>query len=164
MAPAKFHPALMGGLVMGVLSGLPFVNVANCCCLWVIGGGLLAAYIMQQNHPEPVTVGDGAAVGLLAGVIGAVVWQLISITVGLLMGSVGSELIQHAMEGARDVPPEVGQLLEGLRSGTPTAAWLSLVFTFTLAISAVFSTLGGVLGAALFRMKPSSAAPPGTTA
>jgi len=46
-------PALLGGLFIGVLSALPVVQICNCCCLWIIGGGLLAAYLQQQNQPVP---------------------------------------------------------------------------------------------------------------
>src|SRR5688572_10869436 len=36
----KFKPALIGGLVTGILSVIPFVSAANlCCCLWAIVGG-----------------------------------------------------------------------------------------------------------------------------
>ena len=67
-APPRLQPALLGGLFIGVLSALPIINIGNCCCLWVLGGGALAAYLMQQNHPYPITVADGALVGLMAGV------------------------------------------------------------------------------------------------
>ena len=59
MAPAKLQPALLGGVTIGVLSALPVINLANCCCAWVLFGGALAAYLMQQNHPEPIMIGDG---------------------------------------------------------------------------------------------------------
>ena len=68
MTPPKLQPALLAGVAIGVLSSLPVVNLANvCCCAWVIFGGGLAAYLMQQNHPAPIEAGDGALVGLLAG-------------------------------------------------------------------------------------------------
>ena len=39
--PDQLQPALVGGLVMGVLSALPLVNLGNlCCCFWVVSGGL----------------------------------------------------------------------------------------------------------------------------
>jgi hypothetical protein len=39
----KLKPAIIGGVVLGLLSVIPFVNFANaCCCLWAIVGGLLA--------------------------------------------------------------------------------------------------------------------------
>ena len=71
MTPAKLQPAFFGGLFIGVLSALPIVNVGNCCCcLWVLCGGALTTYLMQQNHPYPLKVEDGLLGGLLAGVIG----------------------------------------------------------------------------------------------
>ena len=37
--------------VLGVLSALPIVNIGNaCCCLWVIAGGVAAAYLLQNNR------------------------------------------------------------------------------------------------------------------
>ena len=66
-------PALLGGLFIGVLSALPVVQICNCCCLWIIGGGLLAAYLKQQNQPVSLTLMQGAQVGLFAGLIGSVV-------------------------------------------------------------------------------------------
>ncbi len=59
---------------MGVLSALPIISAGNlCCCLWVVSGGAVAAYILQQNQPTPLTPGDGAVIGLLAGIVGAFV-------------------------------------------------------------------------------------------
>jgi len=59
---------------MGVLSALPVISAGNaCCCLWVVSGGVVAAYLFQQNTSRPITPGDGAMVGLLAGFIGALV-------------------------------------------------------------------------------------------
>ena len=51
---AKTQAALLGGVAIGVLSALPVINLANCCCAWILFGGGLAAYLMQQNHPEPI--------------------------------------------------------------------------------------------------------------
>ena len=77
MRASKFQPALLGGLVLGVLSALPIINLGNtCCCLWVIAGGMTAAYLLQNAQVAPITSGDGAAVGFLAGVAGAIVWLL----------------------------------------------------------------------------------------
>ena len=67
----RLQPAFWGGLFIGVLSALPIVNVGNCCCcLWVICGGALAAYLRQQNSPVQIEAAEGALVGLMAGAIG----------------------------------------------------------------------------------------------
>ena len=44
-------PALLGGLFIGVLSALPIVGICNCCCLWIVGGGVLAAYLAAAESP-----------------------------------------------------------------------------------------------------------------
>ena len=83
------QPALIGGLVAGVLSALPLINFLNaCCCLWVVGGGLVAAYLLQERDPNPIQVGDGALVGLMAGVVGAFVNFVLSIPVTLLLAPI----------------------------------------------------------------------------
>ncbi len=72
MPASKLQPALLGGLFIGVLSALPIISVGNClCCMWVIGGGVLAAYLLQQNQAAPISSSDGAMTGLLAGLVGA---------------------------------------------------------------------------------------------
>ena len=51
---------------MGVLSALPIIAAGNlCCCLWVVSGGAIAAYLLQQSQATPIEPGDGALVGLL---------------------------------------------------------------------------------------------------
>ena len=40
MSPALLQPVLFGGLFMGVLSALPIISIGNCCCLWIMGGGM----------------------------------------------------------------------------------------------------------------------------
>ena len=48
---------LLGGLFIGVLSALPCHQLGNCCCLWIVGGGVLAAYLDQQNDQRPTRPG-----------------------------------------------------------------------------------------------------------
>jgi hypothetical protein len=155
MSPPRLQPALLGGLFIGVLSALPVVSIGNlCCCLWVIAGGALAAWVMQQNHPEPVTPADGAAVGFFAGLIGAFVYLAISWPVTLIVGPMMEEWFERAMEGAGDV--RLREMFEQYRGrGTRT---LSLVAGFLeqLVFGMLFATVGGILGAVLFK----KAAPP----
>ncbi len=83
----KVKPALIGGVLLGLLSVIPFVNALNiCCCLWAILGGMLASYLYVKNSPTPATPGDGAFVGALAGIIGAVISLIIGIPISYAMG------------------------------------------------------------------------------
>jgi CDP-diglyceride synthetase len=160
MSPAKTQPALLGGVAIGVLSALPVINVANCCCAWILFGGALAAYLMQQNHPEPIQAGDGAIVGLLAGVVGAFVWLVISIPITAAMAPFQSQMMQRVLRNSADMPPEVRAMIESM-SGGP-ALGIGLVFSFfvMLFLSALFGMLGGIFGALLFKKDAPPPPPP----
>lgn len=150
MTPPKLQPALLGGVAIGVLSALPVINLANCCCAWILFGGGLAAYLMQQNYPGRISVGDGVIVGLLAGLIGAVVWAVASIPLNLALGPFQARMMEQALENASDLPPEFRAFFEGLQGGViGTAAWF-IGFMFMLCLSAVFGMIGGLFGALLF--------------
>jgi hypothetical protein len=152
----RIQPAFIGGLVMGVLSALPIIAAGNlCCCLWVVSGGVVAAYVFQQNHPAPMTPGDGALVGLLAGVIGAVVYLLLSIPITLMVSPMERMVMQRIVESG-SLPPDFRDYMGGYIGG---GIGLTIGFILMLAAGSIFSTLGGLLGTAIFRKPP---LPPGT--
>lgn len=150
---------------MGVLSALPIISAFNlCCCLWVVTGGLVAAYLLQQNQPRPITAGDGALVGLFAGVVGAVVAFIVSIPISILIAPMERAMVERALTMTGTMPPELRQMLEGLSAPRTDIGILGQVvfrvigFFFLLFIGSIFSTLGGLLGAAIFakRVPPST--------
>jgi hypothetical protein len=147
-------------VAIGVLSALPVINFANCCCAWILFGGALAAYLMQQNHPEPITIGDGAIVGLLAGVTGSFVWLVASVPIGLAMAPLQSRMTERAMRDASDMAPELRQFFEQM-SGAPTIGiGLLIGFFLMLVVCTLFGMLGGLFGALMFRKSPSPVVPP----
>jgi hypothetical protein len=157
------QPALIGGLVMGVLSALPFVSAGNlCCCLWVIAGGVVAAYVLQQNQSAPITAGDGAVVGLLAGLIGAVVQLIVSIPITFFVGPIERALAQRIIDMAGNMPPEMRDAFERYGGADRSLMFMivgrTIAMVFWLSIGAVFSTIGGLIGAAIFKKQT----PPGT--
>ena len=144
---------------MGVLSSLPIIAAGNlCCCLWIVSGGLVAAYMLQHNYPAPIAPGDGALVGLLAGVIGAVIQVVLSIPINLLVGPFEREMLQRVIDMAGNMPPELRDALERYGREGQNVALMAVARVFELVfwvfLGAVFSTLGGLLGAAIFRKQP----------
>src|SRR4051812_18762387 len=118
MRASLTQPALIGGLVMGVLSALPLVSVGNaCCCLWVVSGGIVAAYVLQQNQAIPITPGDGALVGLLAGLFGALVQAVLAVPITLLVGPMERELVQRILDMTGNIPPDIRDALERYSRG-----------------------------------------------
>ena len=152
------QPALIGGMVMGVLSALPLLSAGNlCCCLWVIAGGLVAAYLLQQNTSVPITPGDGAMVGLLAGLAGAIVQSVISIPISIMVAPMERALLQRVLEMAGTMPPDMRDMIERY-SGPEGQFGVGLMVArrmiglmFWLVIGGIFSTIGGVLGALIFK-------------
>ena len=151
----KTQPVLFGGLVMGVLSALPIVSAGNlCCCLWVASGGVVAAYLLQQGQSAPITQGDGAIVGLMAGIVGAFVYLLLSIPITLLIAPVQRMLLEQLVERAGTMPPDFREYVGSYAGGV---IGLTIGFVFMVFMGTVFSTVGGLLGAAIFRKLPASA-------
>jgi hypothetical protein len=140
-------PALLGGLFLGVLSALPIVNC--CCCLWIAGGGFLSAYLEAQRHPTSLSILQGARVGLFAGIIGAVVWLLISSALSPL-----NVRFLELASNAPDMPPEVREMIEAMKgNGLDGVAVAGKVVSFvvTLCVMSLISTLGGMTAAAYFK-------------
>ncbi|MCA1594753.1 MAG: hypothetical protein LC754_19420 [Acidobacteria bacterium] len=135
--------ALIGGLIAGVLSGLPVIS--GCCFLWAIAGGFVTVWMYMKNAPTPMALGDAAKLGAMAGVIGAV----ISIILGVpfMMLGIGSAALNNPdMERA------------GIGAGVLAVGG---IFGLILRAACVigFAAVGGIIGSAVLG-KGSAGAPP----
>lgn len=152
----RAQPVLIGALVTGVLSALPVISAGNfCCCLWVMGGGLVAAYVLQQSQDAPITPSDGALTGFLAGILGAFIYVVVSVPIDLAIGPMEREMMRRLIENMRGA--------EGLRDYAGRAELMAapvravIGFVTMLCVGAIFSTVGGLVGALVVRKTP----PPG---
>jgi hypothetical protein len=144
----KLKPALLGGLLVGFLSAIhsliPFISM--CCCIWSIIGGVLAAFLYIKGSSVPVKLGDGAIVGALAGVVGGIIFVVIYVPISLVWGM--AMMQQKIDQSGYQIP----------FSGTILVIIMSLVGAIVLV---VLSTLGGVIGTAIFeKRKGDGLAPP----
>jgi hypothetical protein len=161
--PSFPQPALIGGLVMGVLASLPIIGpIGNvCCCLWAVTGGVVAAYILQQNLAGPLSTGDGALVGLLAGLAGAVAHTVVSIPLDLILGPMERQIALRFIER---LPPDLREMMDRVAARDVAASAAVFIISHIVGLmiwlfaGAIFSTIGGVIGAALFKK---SGPPPG---
>ena len=144
------QPVLLGGLFLGVLSALPIISAGNCCCLWTLGGGMLTVYLTQQQRPQPLHLVDGARLGFLAGLAGAVIWLFTAAVIEVLMSPLQQRMIDFVLRSARDIPPEARGMLEGFGRQASMTARLAIGFLFQLCVQTPFAALGGLLGVAMF--------------
>ena len=141
------QPVLLGGLFIGVLSALPIISVANCCCLWLIGGGMLSAHLAQQESPYRIGLGRGALVGLLAGVVGSVIWLVLALALEVFVAPLQQRMLDEMLRGAADMPPNARDWLESIAGQASSPLRYVAGFAFHL-FGAIFAALGGLLGAA----------------
>ena len=157
----KLKPALIGGVVIGVLSVIPFVSAANlCCCLWAILGGMLATYLYVKNSPTPASAGDGAVLGVIAGAIGAVISIILGIPISLAMGPVMRDMIVSLMH---NVDPRQAEIMRQQFEAQGNAiAPLIIQSLIGAGLLFVFAILGGLLGVPIFEKRKGAPPPPPT--
>jgi len=163
--PKMLKPALIGGVLLGILSSLPIIMAFNCvCCAWVIGGGILAAYLYIKDSSVAVTLGRGVALGLLTGVIGTVVMALFSVPLYILSHGPGAGLLdqmRQSIDQVPNLPPESRQFLRSLYArGGMSVVLYAFGFIFMLFLCSLFGMLGGAIGVAIFeKRKPGEPSP-----
>ena len=161
------QPALIGGVAAGLLSVIPGLNLANCCfCAWLLVGGAVAAKLLIDRSPRPIKSGEGALVGVAAGFIAAGLYLVISLA--LIVLGVGQELQQNMlsrmaeMSGNPEFQEMMQRVIEASANQTPAqrliAALPGLIMFSVLFIG--FSTLGGLLGVAIFEKRRGQTPPP----
>jgi hypothetical protein len=138
----KIKPALIGGLVAGLLSFIPLLG-----CLCAVGGGVLAGYLYIRKAPAPVRAGEGATLGALAGVLAG----LIRIAGGLFL-----LVILAQGEGLE------AQLHEyGLKLPFSATAIMIVATVFGGVVVMIASIIGGLISVPLFeKRKGGPPAPP----
>lgn len=144
-------PALVGGALVGLLSNIPIINLANTClCLWAWVGGIVAAKMLVNRAAQPLTAREGARVGLLAGLLGAAISFVVQLPLAIFQMARILETAARlpiASEDARELYERIAQ------SGSLRVA-LAFIFAFIGALLLLgFTVLGGIVGVALFEKR-----------
>ena len=148
--PGMFVPALIGGVIAGILSGIPIVNCL--CCLWIIGGGILAAYFLAKESPIVLTAGDGAIVGIFTGIIAA----FVEIIVDIPFRAVNEKIIQGMMDRFSQYYEEIPSGWESWMEGgnfEGSVIWSFLGLVVSIVIFSALGALGGIIGISIFGKK-----------
>jgi hypothetical protein len=140
----KVKPALLGGLIAGVLSVIPFVS--TCCCIWAALGGLLATFMYIKSAPAPVSTGDGAVVGALTGVIGSIIYVIIGLPLALVFGT-GAQVEEAFRRSGVQVPV----------AGIALVLLSCFIVVILLFVSAI---IGGLIAVPIFEKRKGQTAPP----
>lgn len=151
-------PALIGGLIVAVPSLIPFVSYANfCLCLWSWIGGIVAVKLLSNTSARPLVVGDGARIGLLAGLIGGAIYLVVAAPI---MAWQMDRMVER-LSSTPNFPPEWVETFLRVQQSLGMRVGLALLSSLLAALlMAGFTVLGGMLGVAIFE-KRSGPVPPG---
>ncbi len=62
---------LLLGFIVGVIGAIPIIWIPNLCCLWIIAGGFMSAYVLGRSDKN-IELADGFIIGAIFGVSYAV--------------------------------------------------------------------------------------------
>ena len=155
----KLKPALIGGVILGILSAIPFVNIPNiCCCAWAIVGGIIAANIYIKNSPTPVRTGDGAVLGAIAGAIGGVINLIVGVPLQLAFGNVAGAVMTNIIASQNpDQAEAIRAQMAASGAGIGSAIFGGII---GLVLLTIFATIGGLLGIVIFEKRKGAAGVP----
>ena len=159
--PSKLVPALYGGIIMGLISGIPFLNFVNClCCAGVIFGGFMAVFFYRKDlrpTDPPITNGDAVQLGALAGVFGALVGVALTIVFHFALGGIENQAMSKMIMSLYDrmgildkMPPEA---LEKMQDQMKESALSAMSIIPPFIIDPLFGLVGGVIGYSVFKPK-----------
>ncbi len=166
--PDKRRASLIGGAVIGILTGIPGLNVVAvcCCCAGLMAGGAVAYYVYRNEHQpemEPLESTDGIILGIFSGLIGAVAGTVLSVFLGFVFGHPDAKLMLRIfdwLESKGNLPPASADQIDQLREEFqrqiehgPTLGKIAQGLFFALILDPIFSMLGGLIGYGLFGKK-----------
>ena len=156
--PDKLIPALYGGVIMALISSIPFLSMLNClCCAGVMLGGFFGVFFYKNNFtPDtpPFTSGDCIAVGALSGVFGAIIGTVLSFIFLSLFGNVMGEMIFNMMRNMNiDIPSEALDAMQQSLNSPLTVFTMFIHLFASLAIDTLFGLLGGLIAYSIYKPK-----------
>src|SRR5215470_12639451 len=139
----KLKPALLGGLIVGLPTSIPIVFY--CCLIWGLGGGGLATFLYMRSSPTKIGPGDGAMLGGLAGVVGAIIYLIVGVPIAYFISGAAME---EAFARANVHLPFTGFLLflvSGLLGGL---------------VLLILAVIGGLIAVPVFEKRKDAPPPP----
>ena len=140
----------LAALIVAVGTGLPQLAFL----VWMLGGGMLAVVIYRRRQRVAViSAATGARLGARAGVMGFVIFGLLSLVQMLALR--GSGQLRTAFEealktsAARSGNPEAQQMLQHFLTPEGMRALIALGIVVMLVLFVAVSTLGGAIAGAI---------------
>ncbi len=140
----------LAALLVAVLTGVPQLAFF----LWMLGGGMLAVVIYRRRqHLGFMSTGMGARLGAMAGLMGFVIFGLLSLVQMLAMRGTGQlrAALEQALKtsAAHSGNPEAQQMVQQFLTPEGMRLLLALGIVLMLVLFVALSSLGGAIAAAV---------------
>lgn len=160
--PSKFTPVIISSFVMIFLSLFPILNLINvlCCAGIILGGASGTYYYARQLEKvgEFVQNKDGIMIGLLAGIISAIIYVILSTTIIMLSKQNPVEMVyQLTQQYGFSIPPESEKILKTVndeysRNGFSTIM-IGVELFSRIVTHCIFGPIGGLLVASILNKR-----------
>ena len=160
--PSKFTPVLISSGLMILISILPVLNLLNLlCCAGIIFGGAAGTYYYARrldNSGQVIQNKDGIMIGLLAGIISAILYVMISTFIIMLSGQNPVDVAYKLTEDyGFYIPPESEKILQQVHEEYNRQGFSFLMIgveMFSRIVShCIFGPLGGLLAASVYNKR-----------
>ncbi len=163
--PSKFTPVIISSFVMVFISLFPILNLINvlCCAGIIIGGASGTWYYAKQLEKEGQFIHnkDGIMIGLLAGIISAIIYVIFSTIIVMLSKQNPVEMVyQLTQQYGFNIPPESEKILktvndEYIRNGFSTIM-IGVELFSRIVTHCIFGPIGGLLAASILNKRRNS--------
>ncbi len=158
-------PVLIGGAAMALISYIPLLNTINClCCAGIMGGAVLGVWFYRKTYPTNQGFGpkEGAKIGALSGIVGAVLYSLLELARIWAQAAVFNSEFRDAldqamsqMESQGQDPAKVEQASKMIMSIMDSPLMLAaILFVSSLLMFTAFGAIGGAIGGKIFKRLP----------
>lgn len=169
--PKKLNSTLIGGILMGVITGLPIISMLNtcCCCGGVMLCGLISLYLYKKEFKDEtihLESSDALIIGVVTGLFGALFCNLIGVVSYLIFGNIDEEMVIKALEWLKTRIPQAAEqideklytLQQSIDEGLTMKKVIFNVF-FNVIFFPIFAMLGALIGYGIFRTKKQISTP-----
>jgi hypothetical protein len=160
--PNKLTPVIIASIIIIVISSFPGLNLLNLfCCAGVLLGGFAGTSFYNtklKNIDQKVSFKDAAAIGLLSGILSAIIVVIITTALSLLINQNPiPEMFKMIDSQGVQLPPDLDRFLQKISDEYSKHGFSFTLTIITLAmdliIYPIFSILGGIIAVAVASRK-----------
>lgn len=160
--PSKFTPVLISSFLMVFISIFPVLNMLNllCCAGIILGGAAGTWYYARQLEKagQFIQNKDGIMIGLLAGIISAIVYVIFSTTIMMIAKQNPVELVYKMTEQwGFTIPPESEKMLrtvyEDYQKNGFSPIMIGVELFSRIVSHCIFGPIGGLLVASILNKR-----------